>query len=518
MSKGFWTPSCTELSTALAIPPDRIEWDEQQHFKSTKLNVMDVPDIKIPVHVKSTPGESLMYTRKIKLKLNLEQKKKFKLCFDAHTYFYNKAVVEINRLYDRQKDIFQNNRTCNIDKCRNPKTTDNKCEYHKLNYSKDDTYIKNERCSVVGCGQNKMLLYVCEDHIFMPLKWPTISHISLRNLVGTKDENVSKSKRPDFLKVQADTRNMAVKSACTALKACISNKKAGNIKHFRLKEIAYGNSTRIFWVSGKAFKVDGKIIKLFPRELKDHSVLRFSRKYEKFIPEKEDGKADTFRDSVILFDRGAYYLCVVDEFEKEDNIAKQNSIISLDPGVRTFQTGYSPDGQIYKFGDNFQTNDLTNRIDELNSLINGVNHKTRRNMNKRLAILRRKLRDRISNLHNQTISFLTNNFKNILLPDFGTSSMLSGGGLFKTINRKMQNLSFYQFKQKLIHLGHRRGSNVYIVNESHTTMTCGKCGQQKTKDEMKQVNTVYNCSCGYSSDRDVHGARNILIKTINLSK
>ena len=360
-----------------------------------------------------------------------------------------------------------------------------------------------------------MLLYVCESHKSTPLKWPTISHIDLRNIVGTKDKNVGKSKRPDFLKVQVDTRNMAVKSACTALKACIANKKAGNIKHFRLKEIAYGGSTRIFWVSGKAFKVNDKTIRIFPRDLKEHSTLQFSKKYEKFVPEKEDGRVDTFRDSVILFDRGAYYLCVVDDLEKE-NIVKKDNIISLDPGVRTFQTGYSPDGQIYKFGDNFQTNDITNRIDKLNSLITNVSHKTRRNMDKRLVILRKKLRDRIGNLHNQTISFLTNNFKNILLPDFGTSCMLSCGDLYKTINRKMQNLSFYQFKQKLIHLGHRRGTNVYIVNESHTTMTCGKCGQQKTKDEMKQVNTVYNCNCGYSSDRDVHGARNILIKTVTI--
>ena len=73
MSNGFWTQPCAELSVTLAIPPDKIEWNEERHFKSAKLDVVAVPDVKIPVHVKSTPGESLMCARKIKLKLSPEQ-------------------------------------------------------------------------------------------------------------------------------------------------------------------------------------------------------------------------------------------------------------------------------------------------------------------------------------------------------------------------------------------------------------------------------------------------------------
>jgi putative transposase len=42
-------------------------------------------------------------------------------------------------------------------------------------------------------------------------------------------------------------------------------------------------------------------------------------------------------------------------------------------------------------------------------------------------------------------------------------------------------------------------------------MTCGHCGQIKKVGSDK----IYSCNhCGYVVDRDIHGARNICIKTI----
>jgi transposase len=50
-----------------------------------------------------------------------------------------------------------------------------------------------------------------------------------------------------------------------------------------------------------------------------------------------------------------------------------------------------------------------------------------------------------------------------------------------------------------------------VGSEEYTTKTCGQCGTIKDVGCSK----VYSCSFGYSLDRDIHGARNICIKTLS---
>jgi len=55
------------------------------------------------------------------------------------------------------------------------------------------------------------------------------------------------------------------------------------------------------------------------------------------------------------------------------------------------------------------------------------------------------------------------------------------------------------------------GTQLLIVDESYTSKTCGGCGH------LNNVGTKewYECKkCSYQADRDVNGARNILIKNI----
>ena len=60
----------------------------------------------------------------------------------------------------------------------------------------------------------------------------------------------------------------------------------------------------------------------------------------------------------------------------------------------------------------------------------------------------------------------------------------------------------------------RCNKNLYIVDESYTSCTCTNCGNMKKNlggDE------VYRCgNCKIEVDRDVNGARNILIKNTTL--
>lgn len=72
----------------------------------------------------------------------------------------------------------------------------------------------------------------------------------------------------------------------------------------------------------------------------------------------------------------------------------------------------------------------------------------------------------------------------------------------------MLTWSHFTFRQHLIHKAREYGVNVYLCHEDYTSKTCTKC---------REINNVggkeyFTCvSCGLSIDRDVNGARNILL-------
>lgn len=192
----------------------------------------------------------------------------------------------------------------------------------------------------------------------------------------------------------------------------------------------------------------------------------------------------------------------------------------MDPGIRTFQTGYSPDGCLYKMGEE-KTNlicSLYDRIDKLRSVRDTTQSKrTKKNVKRRLAKLEFKVRGLINDLHNQTGSMLNKTYKTILLPNFKTSQMLDSSNdkpgkfsLSSANKRKMQGLAHFKFQQKLSHLSEKYGSRMILVSEAYTTKTCGFCGTIK---ENVGSAKIYKCdNCFYCVDRDFHGARNIWIR------
>ena len=60
----------------------------------------------------------------------------------------------------------------------------------------------------------------------------------------------------------------------------------------------------------------------------------------------------------------------------------------------------------------------------------------------------------------------------------------------------------------------RRGRNkdVYLVDESYTSKTCGRCGAINNK--LSGSKTFHCGECNLTIDRDMHAARNILIKNM----
>lgn len=195
----------------------------------------------------------------------------------------------------------------------------------------------------------------------------------------------------------------------------------------------------------------------------------------------------------------------------------QNKVIALDPGVRTFLTGYDGETvlEIGK-GDIERIIRLCFHLDKLISRAyqKQVKSKQRRSLLRASSRIQIKIRNLVSELHHQVANYLVGNYKVVFIPTFETSEMVLKSK--RRINaksvRSMLTWSHYRFKQLLTSMSDRHGVIIVETNEAYTSKTCGKCGHVHTK---LGGNKVFKCpECGYVTDRDANGAFNIMLKAL----
>jgi transposase len=202
------------------------------------------------------------------------------------------------------------------------------------------------------------------DHTNNKIPWKIdAGHYNLRKRVAKANKLLIDPSELWQAKIPFATRDYAVKNACTAYKACLTNKRVGNISRFELRYMSRHRHTHIFWVVNRALKTRNSKWYIFVDTLRNDSWLRFKRSAMAKMPEEITSNAK------VLLDRGAYYLVL--SFEQEAVTAREtdDKMIALDPGVRTFQTGYSPSGTVFQAGENQrrQIDRLHKRIDLLRS-------------------------------------------------------------------------------------------------------------------------------------------------------
>ena len=84
--------------------------------------------------------------------------------------------------------------------------------------------------------------------------------------------------------------------------------------------------------------------------------------------------------------------------------------------------------------------------------------------------------------------------------------------LTKITKRIAHCLKFYKFKQRLDYKCMANHINYKEINEAYTSKTCSNCGNY---DKMLGGKKVYNCKkCDIKINRDINGARGILIKSL----
>lgn len=209
-------------------------------------------------------------------------------------------------------------------------------------------------------------------------------------------------------------------------------------------------------------------------------------------------------DCRVTMENGRFFLIKPENraIKKPDN--QRIPVVALDPGVRTFQTMYSP-AAVVKAG-----NKDFNRIYRLCYILDKLYSKRKKQhtsrYNRKLMKLRWKIKDLISEIHHKLALYLVKTFDTILLPSFETSDMVTK--LHSKVARAMLGWAHYRFKQFLKYKAEEYSCEIVEVDESYTSRTCTACGKQQKIGSK----SVLKCSCGLVIDRDINGARNIFLK------
>lgn len=222
----------------------------------------------------------------------------------------------------------------------------------------------------------------------------------------------------------------------------------------------------------------------------------------------------------LVYDKKRWFAVFPVEFVPQ--ISDKQTMIALDPGVRSFLTGFDGD----KFID-IGNNDISKvyrlcrfidiLISQKSKLKGNKNKRERQRTQAKIDSLFIRVRNLIDECHKKVAKYLTTEYRLIFLPTFETSQMVAKTGNKKRkINsktvRQMLSWSHYRFKQTLKFQALKRGCTVFDVTEEYTSKTCTSCGHVHTKLGSSKK---FKCpNCGHKLPRDWNGALGIFLKAL----
>ena len=327
---------------------------------------------------------------------------------------------------------------------------------------------------------------------------------------------------PLWVKVSPyEVRDGALRDFVKAVESNLAKKQENPKHHFDMKFRSKKINSLSIYVKDKAYKAGTIYHTIFAGNMKINSEISqgfVAGKVKPFkasadFPERSDHDVRLVRKAT-----GKFYMC----FSQKTNEKKYNMrhvAIALDPGVRTFMTGFTTEGEVYEFGVNDINivHKLLRTIDKTKSLLFKVNSKKRYNMKKAMVRTQEKIDGLINELQKKTVRFLADNFDTVLLPKFNVKQMIQRirknkrRKISRDTARRMQALCHYKFR---VHLQNVMGKRVQMCYEHDTSRTCTSCGIMNLNLGSNKTFTCPHCS--KVCDRDIAAARNILLKNLSL--
>lgn len=307
------------------------------------------------------------------------------------------------------------------------------------------------------------------------------------------------NKEHDYIKsVPYQIKKIAVKDYRKALS--INKMKAKRLgKPFEMKFKSKKNPKQSCYIPKAAISSSGIY----------HTIAGKLKMKERQWFENEDIKACR-----LTLEFGKWFIVIPKEV-KTTPIENQEGIVAIDPGVRTFATYFSTEGYFGKLGQKSfeRILSLNLKIDKLLSRISKEKDKNKKsNLKRKVFNIRFKLRNLIDELHWKVIKFFTSRFKVIIFPPFNVSEMVkkSKRKLHKKVVRAMNCLRFFEFKERLKIKCKENQITFIESSESFTSRTNSFNGELIENLESKESFKFNNISV----DRDINGARNILIRAM----
>ena len=497
--KPFWTPAYKALSGKLLLP---IEIDSQGsvlNFSDTSLKhqeeksqLLTIREIKVqnrnypktcsPSFTSTVVNKWVkevtvpeMKAVKIQLRINKYKKSVFRQWFKSSNYTYNKSL---NAIQKGHPDNFQSLR----DKFVTANTKKSHPEYQRISSLISKLRIEKKTSNNKDAIDNEIKKY--NDELKMAKKL-------MKSIVN---EGVYEWE----LKTPKEIRAEAIKDVCKAYKTAYTNLKKGNIKRFNVSFRKKKNVQQTMVIPKSFIKnKEGKLIiaPTFFKEEENPSISMGKKTMKKYKELKIE------HDCRLVKKHNEYWLFIPVSLEEKPNDVKWKNYCGIDPGERTFMTTFGNQG-CYEYEHNrYKITNVDKRIEI---------YKKRKKQIKKCSYLKqeRKKEHLIDEIHWKTINALLENNDILFYGDIKSHNIVRGNKNRK-LNKGINNLKFYQFKQRLEFKASEQGKKVILVKEHNTTKTCSFCGTLNNPGCSK----LYECkNCKKKVGRDVNASKNILMK------
>jgi transposase len=339
-------------------------------------------------------------------------------------------------------------------------------------------------------------------------KTHTANKISLQNaFVSSKSRdgvyNTFFSKRRWLLATPQPIRQQAVFEAAKNFKVAFTNLKNNNIDHFKMNFKTKKHQQQNGFSIGIAKHLNHKdgVLTILPRAL---GQMRYYGKMPfEGVPDAECRiQRDKYEDHWLLV-----------PIYKTTKTATNRPIIAIDPGVRTPFACFGTDGSNKSMGKdmNVKLSGIRTKISLVDRRISKCQDTTlkKKLQAHKIRLYRQHQRVR-DTYHWEIINDITNNYSGVLLPPFETKSV--SGMLKAKTNRGMFGISHFTFRMRMKGKCEEKSLLYAEPTEEYTSKTCGSCGRINYLLGSKKT---FECFCGIVCDRDIHAARNILLKWLS---
>ena len=322
------------------------------------------------------------------------------------------------------------------------------------------------------------------------------------------------------LRTPKEIRFNSLKTALANYKTCMTQVKRGNIKMFSLENKKSKDSDTI--------ELDKCYIDISNNEFIVLPSIWKDDKYVKIKNNKLWTKINKIgiqcNPKILKIGNSEYYLLISYEDQIKPN-SNFNRICGIDLGIRTMATVYDTDG-IYEFKHRKELIDKLNYKKDTLNHINGsmrynnkYQYKTVRIKKKSFIKIEKRLHNVIADTQWKFCKEIFENYDTVFLGNIKSHDIVSNtksnsskglaSPMQSKINRDLNNMKFYQLKQKMNHKATEYNKKLIFVNEAYTSKTCSSCGNIYNIEGSK----VYNCSyCDSIMDRDANASKNILMK------